>query len=232
MGLDGTLRQWRVGAGEDTGAWQETGFRKAPPSRDLTHFWRTASLAAAGIIALVTVVAIGAIAAGDPRAGTVMGEGWTTSRAGSYTVVPELAGRADFSIEAARDADGRITAGGVTFDVDGGAFTFASTSVDSMSLSPNTVKMTGLGTVGGGGDYGFVLVARAGDSAAGLRLQVWERATGTVVYDNQPVVPRGHRNGRLAAIAGGSIDVQESAAPAASSSPTAGRATRPVVRWR
>ena len=48
----------------------------------------------------------------------------------------------------------------------------------------------GRGNVNGAGDYGFLLSTVDGDSQAvpgpdRLRLKVWDRATGTVIYDNQ-----------------------------------------------
>lgn len=238
MGMDGTMRRWPIGAGERIGAREEIGDREdggageaAVPS-DMTGFRRAVVLAAAGIVALATVVAIGTVAAGAPHRGTVDARGWVSSYAGSYAPDPELAGRAEFTVGATREVGGRISKGAVTFDLGGGAFAFASTSVDWMALSGDTVRMTGIGTVGGTGDYGFLLAARGSDTAPGLLLRVWDKATGVTVYDNQPVVPRASRNTRLAPIGGGSIEIQEFAAPPAANSSANGRATRPVVRWR
>jgi hypothetical protein len=65
-----------------------------------------------------------------------------------------------------------------------------------MVLSGARVQYKGVGTINGGGDYGFLLTATDGRLVAAgepdrLRIQVWDRATGATVYDNQPGAAEG-----------------------------------------
>ena len=46
----------------------------------------------------------------------------------------------------------------------------------------------GSGTVNGSGDYGFLLTATDGDlggAADRFRIKIWDKASGTVIYDNK-----------------------------------------------
>lgn len=233
MGMDGTIGgQWPLGAGVEPDAREAVGSRDTALPRDLTGMWRPVIWMVTGIVAVATLVAIGMVAAGHPAGGTVAGTGWIASPPGAYALDPALTGRADFTIEASLEGESDVPQGSVAFELGGGGFVFESTSVAWMSLTDERVKMTGAGTVGGGGDYGFLLFARNAGTTAGMRLKVWDRTTGAVVYDNQPVVPRGHENSRIAPLGGGTIEIRETAEAASPNPGRGGSSIRPVVRWR
>ena len=183
---------------------------------------------------MATVVAAGSLAASDLPGGAVRGEGWIASPPGAYLLDPGLAGRAEFMLDATYEGEANLAQGRVAFDLGAGALAFESTSVDWMLLSAKTVKMTGTGTVGGRGEYGFSLTAEDRADGEALRLKVWDETAGTVVYDNLPVVSRGYRYARSATLGGGSIDFQGHDAP---SDATAGvqsgaKEAKSVLRWR
>jgi hypothetical protein len=52
----------------------------------------------------------------------------------------------------------------------------------------------GVGRINGKGDFGFLITAANGQvngegTHAKLRMKIWEKASGKVVYDNQPGAP-------------------------------------------
>ncbi|MHB0978900.1 MAG: hypothetical protein ACYC5Q_02290 [Thermoleophilia bacterium] len=233
MEMDGTLRRrWAAGAGEEIGTGES--IRAEHPLSRATVAVRIGIVAVA--LVLAGAAAIAAVS-GDVPAGAASGEGWVTSAPGSYALDRGLSGPAEFTLEASRGTGGKDAQGRFTFDLGAGAFAFESTTCNSVSLSDRDLRMSGTGVVGGRGDYAFVLAAHDGESSDGLRLEVWDRATGALVYDNQPVVPRGHgRNTRVRAIGGGSIEIQESRAADSSASvagePAGGTRPRVLLRWR
>ena len=51
-------------------------------------------------------------------------------------------------------------------------------------------KFKGVGTMNGGGEYGFMLTATDGQIPGGgsvdkFRIKIWDAATGDVIYDNK-----------------------------------------------
>jgi len=66
-----------------------------------------------------------------------------------------------------------------------GRLEFRSTSFDWLVAAETSAQLQGRGTINGGGDYAFAVMAIDGQSAAG-RIRIWNRATGTIVYDSRP----------------------------------------------
>jgi hypothetical protein len=129
----------------------------------------------------------------DPSAGYVTGGGFIQSNAGdcTHSVACESAsGRASFGF-VSKYLPGRTTPDGNTeFEFKAGNFRFKSTVYEWLVVAGARAQYKGEGTVNGGGTYGFLLTAIDGAVAGGgaadrFRIKVWEKATGTVVYDNQ-----------------------------------------------
>ncbi len=233
MGMDGTLRRrWSVGTRESEKISEKT--RAADWTAEERDLSSTAVVIWVGIIVAALVFAVGAAVAGDAPAGAAHGEGWVASAPGAYALDRGLSGRGEFTMEASRAAGGKDAQGRITFDLGGGAFAFKSTACDWLSLSGGELRMSGSGVVGGRGDYGFILAARDGKSTDGLRLEVWDRATGEMVYANSPVIPRAHRNSLVKAIGGGSIEIQEFTATDSFTEKEQSANPRPptLYRWR
>ncbi|HVK08828.1 MAG TPA: M57 family metalloprotease [Gemmataceae bacterium] len=123
----------------------------------------------------------------DTEAGSLNGSGWYDSPAGAYVPDRTLTGKAQFGF-VSRYARGDAAPSG-NFSLRLGDFMFRSTSYEWLVVSAPRGTLKGTGTVGGAGDYGF-LVAGYDGKAAGVddrvRIKIWDRATGIVIYDNQP----------------------------------------------
>jgi len=68
---------------------------------------------------------------------------------------------------------------------------FPSTAYEWLVCGGAKRQFKGMGTVNGGGSYGFLLTAIDGQLPGGgdgdrFRLKVWDRGTGLSVYDNKP----------------------------------------------
>lgn len=126
----------------------------------------------------------------DPAGGFVTGGGLIDSQAGAYVPDPSVAGRAQFAFISKYQKGASIPQGTTSFRFNAADFVFASTSYEWLVVSGAKATYKGRGTVNGAGDYGFLLSTVDGDSQAvpgpdRLRLKVWDRAAGTVIYDNQ-----------------------------------------------
>ncbi len=126
----------------------------------------------------------------DPEAGFVTGGGWINSPAGAYAADPSLTGKANFGF-VSRYKKGATTPSGQTqFQFHAGGLNFHSSSYEWLVISGPKAQYKGTGTVNGSGDYGFLLTANDGQVNGGggidrFRIKIWDKATGSVVYDNQ-----------------------------------------------
>jgi hypothetical protein len=69
-----------------------------------------------------------------------------------------------------------------------------------------------VGTINGGGSYGFLLTAIDGQESGGggidqFRLKIWDQGTGSTIYDNQPGVADDAANATQ--LSGGSIVIHK-----------------------
>ena len=88
----------------------------------------------------------------------------------------------------------------------------ASASYDWLVVSGPRAQYKGVGTINGGGSYGFLLTAIDGQVASGggsdrFRIKIWDRATGAAVYDNQ--MGAIEDSGAATALGGGSIVIHK-----------------------
>ncbi|MEN6342947.1 MAG: PKD domain-containing protein [Methanospirillum sp.] len=126
----------------------------------------------------------------DPNGGFVTGSGWITSPVGAYPADPALTGKANFGFVSKYQKGANLPSGETQFVFSAADFTFRSTSYDWLVVAGAKAQFKGTGTVNGTGEYGFLLTATDGQVTGGggtdkFRLKVWEKATGTIVYDNQ-----------------------------------------------
>jgi hypothetical protein len=68
---------------------------------------------------------------------------------------------------------------------------FQSSAYEWLVVSGARAQFKGSGQIDGAGDYGFLLTAVDGQVTGGggydkFRIKIWDRASGAVVYDNQP----------------------------------------------
>ena len=144
----------------------------------------------------------------DPSAGFVTGGGWIDSPAGAYRADPALVGKANFGFVSKYQKGATTPTGNTEFQFHAGNFAFNSTSYDWLVVSGPRAQYKGTGLVNGVGDYGFLLTANdgainGGGGADRFRMKVWDKASGLVVYDNQPA--DGDTAAATDAIEGGSI---------------------------
>jgi hypothetical protein len=126
----------------------------------------------------------------DPEGGSVTGGGWINSPAGAYPANPSLAGKANFGFVSKYQKGASVPVGETEFQLKVGNLNFHSTSYNWLVVSGARAQYKGSGTINGGGDYGFTLTAvdgqvNGGGGADKLRLKIYDKASGTVIYDNQ-----------------------------------------------
>jgi hypothetical protein len=126
----------------------------------------------------------------DPDSGFVTGAGWISSPAGSWAVNPAIAGKASFAFVSSYAKGATVPTGQTRFQFSAADLSFASTTYEWLALGGATALFKAVGTIKGAGDYGLLLIAVDGDHDGGagadkVRIKIWERATGSVVYDNR-----------------------------------------------
>lgn len=130
----------------------------------------------------------------DPSAGFVTGGGWILSPPGAYSPVPSLTGKATFGFVSLYQKGATVPSGKTEFVFREASFVFASTSYDWLVVAGARAQFKGSGTIGGSGDYAFLLTAMDGQVNGGggvdrMRIKIWNKQTGGVIYDNQPGAP-------------------------------------------
>ena len=126
----------------------------------------------------------------DPNGGFATGGGLIDSPAGAYPADPTVAGTAQFGFVSKYQKGANVPTGTTSFRFRAANFEFSSTQYDWLVVSGAKASYKGRGTVNGTGDYGFLLSAVDGNAQSvpgpdRLRLKMWDRATGVIVYDNQ-----------------------------------------------
>jgi hypothetical protein len=126
----------------------------------------------------------------DPSAGFVTGGGWITSPLGAYTPNPALTGKANFGFESKYKKGATVPTGTTQFSFSLGNLTFLSTSYDWLVVAGAKAQFKGSGQINYAGSYAFMLTAIDGGLPGGhnqdtFRIKIWDKVTGTTVYDNQ-----------------------------------------------
>ena len=125
----------------------------------------------------------------DPAAGGLMGAGSVTSPAGAYTADPRAAGTFTISqIYAKYGYDRTLSSRQNVFKFfySPGRFSFNSTKIYWLALSGNKAWMKGEGLNNVGAPcYFLVSVVESRTMADRVRVKIWRKADGVVLYDNQ-----------------------------------------------
>ena len=121
----------------------------------------------------------------DPSGGFVTGGGWIDSPAGAYAPDPALTGKASFGFNSKYKPGQSTPSGNTEFQFKVADLNFKSSSYDWLVVAGTKAKFKGVGTINGGGSYGFMLTAQD-DSPDAFRIKIWDKDNGDlVVYDNQ-----------------------------------------------
>ena len=126
----------------------------------------------------------------EPSGAFVTGGGWINSPAGAYRANPSLATKASFGFVAKYAKGSSAPAGQTQFQLHSAGFDFQSTAYDWFVTSGPRAQYKGSGTINRAGDYGFTVTAVDGQATGGggydrLRMKIWDKGTGAVIYDNQ-----------------------------------------------
>jgi hypothetical protein len=123
----------------------------------------------------------------DPNGGFVTGGGWINSPAGAYAADSSLTGKATFGFVSKYQKGANVPMGDTEFQFHAGDLNFKSTAYDWLVVAGTRAQFKGTGTINGAGNYGFMLTAVDGGTKGGdmFRIKIWDKGTGTIVYDNQ-----------------------------------------------
>ena len=153
-----------------------------------------------------TKLATAPIVVFDPAGGRLTGGGWVASPAGAVAFAPTRAGRLTFSLSARYEPGSSIPTGKAELNLNVGKLEFRSTSLDWLVATETSAQLQGRGTVNGSGDYAFSVIALDGQSTDGaIRIRIWHRVSGTVVYDSRTGAPLDESG--VSRLGGGSIQL-------------------------
>jgi hypothetical protein len=141
----------------------------------------------------------------DPAGGRLTGGGWVASPAGAFALAPAGAGKLTFSLNARYEPGSSIPTGKAELKLNVGKLEFRSTSLDWLVATEASAQLQGRGTVNGGGDYAFSVMATNGDFNGAIRIRIWHRVSGTLLYDSRPGAPLDETGG--VTLGGGSIQL-------------------------
>ena len=141
----------------------------------------------------------------DPAGGRLTGGGWVASPAGAVAFAPTAAGKLTFSLNARYEPGSSIPTGKAELNLTVGKLEFRSTSLDWLVATEASAQLQGRGTVNGRGDYAFSVVAMDGQSTGAVRIRIWHRTSGTLLYDSRPGAPLDETG--VTALGGGSIQL-------------------------
>ena len=123
----------------------------------------------------------------DPNGGFVTGGGWINSLAGYYRLDPAAAGKANFGFVSKYQPGKSLPQGNTEFQFHAGNLNFKSTVYEWLVVAGTKAMYKGEGTISGQtGVYGFLLSAIDGSSDK-FRIKIWEKTSGTLIYDTLPV---------------------------------------------
>jgi VCBS repeat-containing protein len=162
-----------------------------------------------------TATAESDVVVAEPTGGAVFGAGWFRSSAASSTVAAHGghggSDRTIFGFVAEYPRNGGVPTGQVRIRDRAGALSFRSTGLEALTVVGTTARITGTGQVNRTGSYGFLVTVtdspRRGRQGADLiRVRIWEKVSGAVVFDTQPGAV--DTADPTTAIAGGAISIR------------------------
>ena len=125
----------------------------------------------------------------DPSEGFVTGGGWIMSPTGAcrlLSICEAATGKATFGFVSRYKKGATIPTGTTQFEFRNGDLSFESTAYEWLVVGGAKAQYKGVGTINGGGSYGFMLTAVDGGlDGDTFRVKIWDMATGDTVYDNR-----------------------------------------------
>ena len=152
----------------------------------------------------------------DPTGGFVTGGGWIWSPSGACRLTAACGGaqgKATFGFVSKYIKGATTPSGNTEFNFQAGNLRFSAKEYEWLVVSGGKAQYKGTGRINGAGDYGFMLTAFDGEQDSNgkspdkLRLKIWNRETGAIVYDNQ--MNASDNSTAATALGGGSIQVQK-----------------------
>jgi hypothetical protein len=152
----------------------------------------------------------------DPSAGFVTGGGWINSPANACyltTACEGLTGKANFGFVSKYKKGQQTPTGNTEFKFKAGSLNFHSENYEWLVIAGARAQYKGVGTINGGGNYGFMLFAIDANLTPStdvdlFRIKIWDKDNGDmVVYDNN--VGGGDNTDPTAQIGGGSIMIHK-----------------------
>lgn len=129
----------------------------------------------------------GSVVVYDPDGGWVTGGGWIESPAGAYSAEPLLTGRVNFTIHSKYRGGATAPEGNTEFQFHSDKLNFHGSAQEWLVVAGSRAQYRGAGTLNGESGYGVLVTAvdaGNGRAADGVRIKIWNLATGAVVYDN------------------------------------------------
>jgi YVTN family beta-propeller protein len=126
----------------------------------------------------------------DPTAGFVTGGGWIDSPPGAYGPDASLTGKAIFGFTSKYEKGATTPSGKTSFKFNVANLDFSSDIYEWLVVAGAKAQFKGTGTINSDGEYGFMLTAIDGQINGGggvdkFRIKIWDKATDTIIYDNQ-----------------------------------------------
>ncbi|MFC1712145.1 FG-GAP-like repeat-containing protein [Candidatus Poribacteria bacterium] len=126
----------------------------------------------------------------DSEGGFVTGGGWINSPEGAYREDPSLTGKANFGFVSKYKKGAAVPIGQTEFQFKVADLNFHSDSYEWLVVAGHKAQYKGIGTINGGGSYGFMLFAideilTPSTDVDLFRIKIWDKdSSDAVVYDN------------------------------------------------
>ncbi len=136
----------------------------------------------------------------DPNGPFVTGSGW----------IPSGAGKIEFEFDAKYRKDATLPSGNTNIRLQAAGVRFQSSVYEWLVVSGNRAQIQGSGQINGKGDYRILLTAidgkvRDGNRIDKVRIKIWNKADGTVIYDNAPTAS--DIESAVTALGGGNVTI-------------------------
>jgi len=127
----------------------------------------------------------------DPASGYTIGGGWINSPLGALISDPTSIGKLSFGFNSKFFKGATNPKGESQLDFLLGNLDFNALNYDYLVIDKARAQFAGFGKFNGVSGYNFIVTVIDGNLAGGdgvdkLRIKIWEKTTGAIVYDNQP----------------------------------------------
>jgi large repetitive protein len=131
----------------------------------------------------------------DPSGGFVTGGGWILEPAYAGPPPIVVGDKSNFGFNAKYQKGASLPTGEMEFQYKAGNINFHGSSYDWLVVSQSGTTMKaeaqGSGTVNGAGNYAFYVVVTDGGGTDKFRIKIWDKVSGTVIYDTEYGTPIG-----------------------------------------